>query len=201
MCPTSNLHRGACLSWPGGPLQRVHQRIAHIAQPLSKYLAREGASRKSEQVSLTEGAMKAFETLKQACMTATILAFADYTKPFLLDTNTSKEGLGAVLSQKQAERQYHPIAFGSRALMSHERTITWSKLCSWHWNGSYRAIQGIHLFQSFVVQMDNNPLMYIMSTPNLDAMGHWSVGTLHDSTLNWSIKKDMIKWWQMYLAE
>ena len=33
-------------------------------------------------------------------------------------------------------------------------------------------------YQSFVVQMDNNPLTYIMSTPNLDAVGHWWVGAL-----------------------
>ena len=34
-------------------------------------------------------------------MSAPILAFADYTKEFLLETDVSKEGLGAVLSQKQ----------------------------------------------------------------------------------------------------
>ena len=33
-------------------------------------------------------------------------------------------------------------------------------------------------YQLFVVQMDNNPLMYTMSTPNLDATGHQWVGTL-----------------------
>ena len=42
-----------------------------------------------------------------------VLAFADYTKDFLLKTDTSKEGLGAVLSQKQAVRQYHLVTYGS----------------------------------------------------------------------------------------
>ena len=73
-------------------------------QPLNEHLAREGASRKSEQVSHSEDALKSFEALKQACMTAPVLAFADYTKPFLLETDTSKDGLGAVLPQKQADR-------------------------------------------------------------------------------------------------
>ena len=54
-------------------------------------------------------------------MTAPILAFADYTKEFLLETDVSKEGLGAVLSQKQADGQYHPVAYGNRALMAHEK--------------------------------------------------------------------------------
>ena len=32
-------------------------------------------------------------------MTASILAFADYTRAFLLETDVSKDGLGAVLLQ------------------------------------------------------------------------------------------------------
>ena len=45
-------------------------------------------------------ALKAFKVLKQACMMALVLAFASYTKPFLLETDVSKDGLGEVLSQK-----------------------------------------------------------------------------------------------------
>ena len=75
--------------------------FAQIAQPLNEHLAGEGASRKSERVSLSEGALKAFKKLKRACMNSPVLAFADYTKDFLLETNASKEGLGAVISQKQ----------------------------------------------------------------------------------------------------
>ena len=33
-------------------------------------------------------------------------------------------------------------------------------------------------YQSFLVRMDNNPLTYIMMTPNLDALGHRWVGAL-----------------------
>ena len=62
---------------------------------------------------LLEDALKAFDTLKQACMSAPVLALTDCTKEFLLETNASKEGLGAVLSQKQADGQYHPVTYGS----------------------------------------------------------------------------------------
>ena len=74
-----------------------------IAQPLNKHLAWEGASRKTEWVSLSEDTLGAFQALKQACMSTPILAFADYSKDFLLKTDASKEGLGVVLSQKQAD--------------------------------------------------------------------------------------------------
>ena len=100
----------------------------HIAHPLNEHLTGEGASRKSEQVSLLEDALKAFEALKQVCITAPVLAFADYTKPFLLETDASKYRLGAVLSQKQVDGQYHPVAYGSRALTPHEKDYHLTKL-------------------------------------------------------------------------
>ena len=65
-------------------------------------------------MSLSEEALKAFEQLKQACMNSPVLAFADYTKDFLLETDASKEGLGAVLSQKQEDGQFHPVAYSSQ---------------------------------------------------------------------------------------
>ena len=34
------------------------------------------------------------------------------------------------------------------------------------------------LYQPFLVKTDNNPLTYIMTTPNLDATGHWWVSAL-----------------------
>ena len=46
-------------------------------------------------------------------MSSPILAFADYMKDFLHETDASKEGLGVVLSPKQADRYYHLVAFGS----------------------------------------------------------------------------------------
>ena len=102
--------------------------FAWIVQPLNEHPAREGASRKLEQVSLSEDALVAFQALKQACMSTPILAFADYTKDFLLKTDTSKEGLGAVLSQKQADEQYHLVAYGSWALTAHEKNYHSTKL-------------------------------------------------------------------------
>ena len=45
---------------------------------------------------------------------------------FLLETDMSKDGLGAVLSQKQEDG--HPIAYGSRALIPHEKNYHSTKL-------------------------------------------------------------------------
>ena len=75
-----------------------------IAQPLNEHLAGEGASRKTEWVWLSGDALEAFQALKQACMNSSVLAFVNFSKYFLLKTETSKEGLGAVLSIQETSR-------------------------------------------------------------------------------------------------
>ena len=57
-----------------------------------------------------------------------MLALTDYTKDFLLETDTSKEGLREVLSQKQKNGQFHPVAYGSWALTTHEKNYHSMKL-------------------------------------------------------------------------
>ena len=77
--------------------------------------------------------------LKEKISLAPVLAFPDFDKSFLLETDVSKEGLGAVLSQKQDDGCYHPVAFGSRTLTCHlSRTIISSKLefLALKWSGT-----------------------------------------------------------------
>ena len=153
--------------------------FACIAQPLNKHLAGEGASRKTEWVSLSEDALEAFQALKQACMSAPILSFADYTKDFLLKTDASKEGLGVVLWQKQADEQYYLVAYGSWALTAHEKNYhsTNLKFLALIWAISEHFKEYL-LYQPFLLRTDNNHLTYIMTTPNLDATGHQRVAAL-----------------------
>ena len=153
--------------------------FAQIAQPLNEHLAWEGASRKSEWVSLSEGALEAFQALKQACMNSPVLAFTDYTKDFLLETDASREGLGAVLSQKQADGQFHLVAYGSRVLTAHENNYHSTKLefLALKW-AIMEHFKEYLLYQPFLVKTDNNPLTYIMTTPNLDGTAHQWVGAL-----------------------
>ena len=159
--------------------RRFIKGFAWIAQPLNEHLAGEGARRKSEWVSLSEEALEAFQALKQACMNSPILAFADYTKDFLLEMDASKEGLGVDLSQKQEDGWFHLVAYGSWALTTHEKNYHSTKLeflaLKWAITEHFKEYL---LYQPFLVKTDNNPLMYIMTTPNLDATGHQWVGAL-----------------------
>ena len=132
-------------------------------------MAGEGASKKTEQVSLSEDALEAFQVLKQVCMNSPVLAFADYTKDFLLEMDASKEGLGAVLYQKQADGWFHLVTYGSWALPAHEKNYHSTKLeflaLKWAVTEHFKEYL---LYQPFLVKTDNNPLTYIMTTPNLD---------------------------------
>ena len=59
---------------------------------------------------LTSNMQVAFEMLKKACLEAPVLAFANFDKPFLLETDASKLGFRAVLLRKQPDGWYHPVA-------------------------------------------------------------------------------------------
>ena len=148
--------------------------FAWIARLLNEHLAGEGASRKLEWVLLSEDALETFQALKRACMSSPVLAFANYTKDFALEIDTSKEGLVAVLSQKLADGHYHPVAYGSQALTAHEKNYHSTKLkflaLKWAVTEHFKEYL---LYQPFLVRTDNNPLTYIMTIPNLDATGHW----------------------------
>ena len=51
------------------------------------------------------------------------------------------------------------------------------------------------LYQPFPVKTDNNPLMYIMKTPNLDATGHQWVGALAKFNFWLNTKRGAIILW------
>ena len=77
--------------------------FAKIAAPLYDLTSGDNKDKKSEHVDLSPEALEAFDCLKAACLQVPILAFPDFNKPFLLETDASGRGLGAVLSQKQAD--------------------------------------------------------------------------------------------------
>ena len=153
--------------------------FAQIAQPLNEHLAGEGASRKSEWVSLFKETLETFQALKQACMNSPVLAFANYTNDSLLELDASKEGLGAILSQKQVDGWFHPVAYGSQAFTTHEKNYHSTKLeflaLKWAVTEHFKEYL---LYQPFLVKTDNNPLMYIMTILNLDATDLQWVGAL-----------------------
>ena len=65
-----------------GFFRRFIKGYAKIAKPLNDLLSGEASKLKSEPVQLTPEALQVFEELKMKCMTAPVLAFADFEKEF-----------------------------------------------------------------------------------------------------------------------
>ena len=74
----------------------------------NEYACGDTAKKKKESVVLNEVVRNAFHQLKKAVMSTSVLAYPDPNKEYLLETDASKLGLGAVLSQKQSDGRYPP---------------------------------------------------------------------------------------------
>ena len=106
-----------------------------------------------------------FDALKFALTTAPVLAYPEYTKLFILETDASLKGLGAVLSQKGNDGEICVIAYASRSLHPLERSM-WDyssakiELLALKWSVCEK-FKGYLLGSKFTVFTDNNPLVYV----------------------------------------
>ena len=114
----------------------------------------------------------AFDTIIEKLTSPPVLAYTDYTKPFLLNIDASGDGLGAVLYQEQDGIE-RVIAYASRGLRASECSYPAHKLeflaLKWAVCDKFHD----YLYGSkFTVRTDNNPLTYVLTTAKLDATGH-----------------------------
>ena len=113
-----------------------------------------------------EECQKTFETMLEKLTTAPVLGYVDYTKPFIVETDASHDGLGAVLFQEQDGRR-RVIAYASRRLRPPEKNMqnySSRKLellaLKWAVTEKFRSYL---LGKEFVVYTDNNPLSHPQS--------------------------------------
>ena len=190
MAPPKTYTGVRCFTGMTGFFWHFIKGYAKITKPLNDLLEDEASKLKSEELELTPEVLKAFEELKMKCMTVPVLAFADFMKPFRLETDALKEGLGAVLLQESDDNQFHPVAFASRELKGGEPKYHSSKLkfLALKWAITEQFWEYLQ-YQPFTICTDNNPLMYILTTPNLDALGHRRVAAL----AGYNMKQEYLK--------
>ena len=133
---------------------------AKISRILYKQISGENARKKGNKINWTLECQEAFSKLKTVCSETPVLAYADYTKPFKVHTDTSEHGLGAVLYQDQDDGTTRVIAFASRSLSNAETRYHSSKLefLALKWSicdHFHEYLYGAH----FEVFTDNNPLL------------------------------------------
>ena len=103
---------------------------------------------------------------------APVLGFPDFSCGFILETDASFNGLGAVLSQKQ-ENALVVLGYASRALKPCERNMqNYSsmklELLALYWAVTQKY-RDLLLGSEFIVFTDNNPLSYLQTTAKLGA--------------------------------
>ena len=118
-----------------------------------------------------------------------ILAYPDYDSPFIVDTDASQQGLGAVLYQEQ-QGTVRVIAYASRTLTPAEKNyhLHSGKLefLALKWAVTEHFRDYLYYAPKFVVYTDNNPLTYVLSSAKLNATGLRWVGELAE--FNFEIK-------------
>ncbi|XP_064470265.1 uncharacterized protein LOC135385018 [Ornithodoros turicata] len=129
---------------------------ATLASPLTDLTKK----RANNIIEWTEAHQIAFDALKHALSEPPILRAPDFNKPFVLRTDASDVGLGAVLLQK-GESDLHPVAYASRKLCPREQAYSAiEKECL----AIVWAIKRFHLFlygTHFTLQTDHQPLRYL----------------------------------------
>jgi hypothetical protein len=101
--------------------------------------------------------------MKKVMSTFPVLALPDFTQPFVLECDTSSEGIGAVLMQNQ-----HPIAFERRKLREPEKLYPiYDKemLAIMHALAKFRQYL---VGGRFVVRTDHNNLRYFLEQRDLN---------------------------------
>lgn len=162
-----------------GYYRRFVEGYAKIVKPLNDLLVghpTNKAAKKSKKTRTpwkwSEEEQTAFETIIDKLTKPPILAYADFSKPFIVNIDASTEGLGSVLYQEQDGIE-RVICYASRGLRPSERNYPAHKLeylcLKWAITDKFHD----YLYGNFfVVRTDNNPLTYISTSAKLDATGH-----------------------------
>lgn len=139
---------------------RFIHKFAAIAKPLHALTS------KTATFQWTLECRSAFESLKCKISQAPILAYPNFDVPFVLQTDASILGLGAVLSQKQSDGQLHPVAFASRSLSKAEKnySVTELETLAVVW-----AVSHFHAYlygHAVTVYTDHSAVKAVLGTPS-----------------------------------
>lgn len=147
---------------------RFIQDFAAVAKPLHSLM---------EQNTHFEGTAEcqhAFEELRCRLTTVPVLAYPDYTKPFVLDTDASDVGIGAVLVQHDEDGHERVVASASRTLSKAKRRYCVTR----------RELLAVVVFmqhfwpyllgQEFVLHTDHGSLTWLQSFKELEGqLARW----------------------------
>ena len=145
---------------------------ASIAAPLTD-LTKNAAP---NQVVWTDRCEGSFQKLKSLLCREPVLHSPDFTKEFVLQTDASDVGVGAVPSQLDEEGADHPVAYYSRKLLAREQKhATIEKECL----AIKLATQAFRVYllgRPFIIQIDHQALEWLDQLRESNAkLSRWSI--------------------------
>ena len=134
--------------------------FSRVASPLF------ALTRKDVLFQWDERCQSSFDRLKGLLIQAPLLVFPDFTKPFVLETDASGQGLGAVLSQQQESGLVAPIAYASRTLQKHEQNYGVTELEALGVVWAVRHFRPYLYGHACKVYTDHEALKSLLNTPH-----------------------------------
>ena len=102
--------------------RRFISQYANLAKPLYEL------SKDDVQFKWTDKEQRAVETLRERLITQPVFAYPDMSKDFIVATDASGAGLGAVLKQKDEQGKERVIAYASRILNKAARNYSTTEI-------------------------------------------------------------------------
>ncbi|XP_023159122.1 uncharacterized protein LOC101459516 [Ceratitis capitata] len=153
-----------------GWYRRFVDNFAAVATPLTNLL------KKSKNFSWNDEAQKSLDTLKQMLCTAPVLASPNYEKPFIIQCDASKLGVGAVLAQKNIDGIEVPIAYFSQKLNKAQTNYSVTELECLAAILSLKKFRAYVEGQDFTIVTDHASLEWLMHQTDLSSrLARWSL--------------------------
>lgn len=139
-----------------GYYRRFIENFAKLGKPLFDL------TKQNTTFNWTPACQTAFDTLKEKLLTAPVLVFPNFQKPFILATDASNQAIGAVLSQ-EIDGEEHPVAYASRTLFPAEKnySTTEQEMLALVWSTKY--FRCYLLGRPFKVITDHSALRWMLS--------------------------------------
>ena len=139
-----------------------------VANPLFKL------TRKNVDFCWSNTCQEAFDRLKQLLVNSPLLIFPDFSQGFVMETDASGVGLGAVLAQEGEDKTLHPVAYASRTLQPHEQNYGATELEALGVVWSVKHFRHYLYGHKCVIFTDHEPLKSLLNTPH--PSGNWLDG-------------------------
>ena len=141
----------------------------------------------SNNLKWSQKQVSSFEELKDCLAKHPILMLPDFNKQFILRTDASNDGMGAVLLQEH-DSILKPVCYGSKKFNDHERKYAVvEKEC-------YAIVWAVRKFKEylygkeFILQTDHMPLAYLKNMKNQN-----------DRLMRWALSLQPYSFWVEYI--